>query len=952
MNNKLKRKAFTIVELVIVIAVIAILAAVLIPTFSSIVKKAEESAYLQDRTNQQLQDLIEKLENPNYMTWEDFESILAEKLAGIQAGANNTDFDKIKDQINAAIEALNSQNNGLTKDQIESIIEKALEGQLTTAQVQAIVNAALKDKGVDDSKINDIITSAIEELRKETGDTGITPEQMQAAINAALDKALAGNQDDIAGLKTEIATIIGKLNNNLTQEQIEAIIKEALGKLENNNSDKPTHTHTACATCGKCTANDCDGTENDKCQGHASVDPTHTHTACTTCGKCTAADCNGTDVDKCQGHTPADPTHTHTACATCGKCIAADCNGTDADKCQGHDQTEHTHELTNGICECGAEHYICSYGTCTEVNKYLTSQDLTKYTAYPNVDDAYYCKDCNLLNDINKGAIKKCTNVKCEICNRETDEPENPGGNQGGGNGSDIVVNDHKHDYSTVSKVDNKYHKGTCNICGYEVKETHYFNENGRCNDCGAENEGTILTITCNNGGHTYQVKTDKSGAKYLNKNNEWKTLEKCAVDSHTNCYDCPDPDHKGCFGCQHPNALYADDTNNRNTHSLYCPDCLVRIEEDHPVGTCKYCGHHECIKVYTYLNENTHQWTCEMSACNNTAIERHSAGSPSAYNSDAYGHSGTCKDCDTYFTAEHSFSNGDTCSTCLYKKCNHIDIANLPSPEYTGWTITDTTHKLVCIDCGNNKMIIKETTHDTKGTDGECSICKYKEGMACAHVNIQNNTCQGCNKYIIKDSSTFTTNLTTINGNYDILFELGENPTTITVKTLTISPNKNVIIDLNGHTINISQSILINSGASLTIKNGTLKSSGYISAAGSKIYLENISIYQTGSGNGLITGSTNSNINIINCENIDVSGSTNKRVIYFHSTNINNVEINITGSNFTDSTLLYFNNATQNNMSNNKITINGTPSINGTDITKDNVKNFINEYGQNININ
>ena len=40
-NNK---KGFTIVELVIVIAVIAILAAVLIPTFSGIVKKANLSA--------------------------------------------------------------------------------------------------------------------------------------------------------------------------------------------------------------------------------------------------------------------------------------------------------------------------------------------------------------------------------------------------------------------------------------------------------------------------------------------------------------------------------------------------------------------------------------------------------------------------------------------------------------------------------------------------------------------------------------------------------------------------------------------------------------------------------------------------------------------------------------------------------------------------------------------
>ncbi len=42
------RKGFTITELVIVIAVIAILAAVLIPTFSNMIKKAEDSAVTQE----------------------------------------------------------------------------------------------------------------------------------------------------------------------------------------------------------------------------------------------------------------------------------------------------------------------------------------------------------------------------------------------------------------------------------------------------------------------------------------------------------------------------------------------------------------------------------------------------------------------------------------------------------------------------------------------------------------------------------------------------------------------------------------------------------------------------------------------------------------------------------------------------------------------------------------
>lgn len=46
--KKLNKKGFTIVELVIVIAVIAILAAVMIPTFSGIIDKANKSAALSE----------------------------------------------------------------------------------------------------------------------------------------------------------------------------------------------------------------------------------------------------------------------------------------------------------------------------------------------------------------------------------------------------------------------------------------------------------------------------------------------------------------------------------------------------------------------------------------------------------------------------------------------------------------------------------------------------------------------------------------------------------------------------------------------------------------------------------------------------------------------------------------------------------------------------------------
>ena len=49
---KINKKGFTIVELVIVIAVIAILAAVLIPTFSNVVEKANKSSAMQAARNE------------------------------------------------------------------------------------------------------------------------------------------------------------------------------------------------------------------------------------------------------------------------------------------------------------------------------------------------------------------------------------------------------------------------------------------------------------------------------------------------------------------------------------------------------------------------------------------------------------------------------------------------------------------------------------------------------------------------------------------------------------------------------------------------------------------------------------------------------------------------------------------------------------------------------------
>lgn len=57
-----KKRGFTIVELVIVIAVIAILASVLIPTFSGVVTRAKAAAELESARNAYTQALVEHAE--------------------------------------------------------------------------------------------------------------------------------------------------------------------------------------------------------------------------------------------------------------------------------------------------------------------------------------------------------------------------------------------------------------------------------------------------------------------------------------------------------------------------------------------------------------------------------------------------------------------------------------------------------------------------------------------------------------------------------------------------------------------------------------------------------------------------------------------------------------------------------------------------------------------------
>lgn len=102
-----------------------------------------------------------------------------------------------------------------------------------------------------------------------------------------------------------------------------------------DTSETKTVTITTIASTYRCMLNTIEY-YGDSQSGSTPEQPTHEHTVCPECGKCTAADCNGTDADKCQGH-EVEPEHEHTACPICEKCTAEDCDGAEEEKCQGHE---------------------------------------------------------------------------------------------------------------------------------------------------------------------------------------------------------------------------------------------------------------------------------------------------------------------------------------------------------------------------------------------------------------------------------------------------------------------------------------------------------------------------------------------------------------------------------------------------------------------------------------
>jgi len=238
---KRNKKGFTLVELVIVIAVIAILAGVMIAVFSGVVRRAEESAKLQEIKNQEIaqkaDDILKKVDNANWLGWEDFETSVVEKLTKVivdnkTPGEVTLDSQAVQSAVTAAVTQYYAEhkldNTALTEEQVKVIINDAFKANyngVTEAQVRTIVNTAVNSIGSPLSKtqIQAIVDAAVAKV--EAGK--LTAAQVSSAVATAV-KGLASNAT-VDQIKAEVETAVANLatlsEKTLTEAQVKAILE-------------------------------------------------------------------------------------------------------------------------------------------------------------------------------------------------------------------------------------------------------------------------------------------------------------------------------------------------------------------------------------------------------------------------------------------------------------------------------------------------------------------------------------------------------------------------------------------------------------------------------------------------------------------------------------------------------------------------------------------------------
>lgn len=138
------KKKFLFLKISIVSIIVIFLVLVTIPALKYLREKAYETAYLKEKTEHMNIYALKELKNPDYLTWEEFESLLIEAL-------KKTEKQELKGAINIVLEEyinkINKELTDLTKEQIFKIFEYEIKENninlLTEEEIkELIVHAA------------------------------------------------------------------------------------------------------------------------------------------------------------------------------------------------------------------------------------------------------------------------------------------------------------------------------------------------------------------------------------------------------------------------------------------------------------------------------------------------------------------------------------------------------------------------------------------------------------------------------------------------------------------------------------------------------------------------------------------------------------------------------------------------------------------------------------------
>ena len=764
MAKKTKKQAFTIVELVIVIAVIAILAAILIPTYSNLVKKANEATALADAKN-----LITEM--------------LADILSGDKDAADLIVFSKKGDAVYA---------HGYS------------------AEAGRIISYSKNPEELNGAAFADKVSEMLTQMKNDGAITPITT---------------SGENDWRTADNT--AQTVKDLGFNPGEMIVRADYKIALDKFEKHTHtfgawvyDGANHWHE-CTVCHEKADEAAHKYENGKCVcGAADPGATgHTHTfdkentadtyiaspaTCTEAAKyyysceCGTSENNASHIftsGSALGHSYAETAKTPATCIATGlrtlKCTR--CNdektetiarvphsyGTEWEK----DETSHWHECTECGAKTGEAAHSFSGGTCSvcgrEQVQYCTGEHDTytvevEPTCISDGKIQTYCRKCPYYNveiDETRPAVPYAHKLvpdrgyvevvdgeqtyvlhtgKCQHCNASF------GNDYANKILNKEIDNKDERDWMFAQMNAHVLTPGTGN-----VKKMNAFICNGICNICGREPIKTVehvydeTTHECKVcGTYDYNVcEAETNGEHYLG---DW------VVDNEPTC-TTGGGRNKYCTKCRY-SAAYEDIPANGHKpefieltgsdkwkkHKFTCKVCGETHTDEHTFvgGKCNVCGQSQCThEEYTF-----DKWSCQTgnakiicATCEKTIMDnayanpthhvnngRTTCNPTISGNTINFGQhkyvSGTCTECKDNVAnknefhlfvpitvgtlQEDSLPYGYKCLVCnmiLFSKSN--DWGNITNIIYNGYSTKD-LNKITDITAGNHGKTI---TYDNK---------------------------------------------------------------------------------------------------------------------------------------------------------------------------------------------------------------------------------------------